>query len=184
MNIEEVIEVLNPETETERKIIWNPEFVEGCSWGKPRDGHPEGKVLYHIEDVLKNIEIYFPTKDRYDLRIIALVHDTFKYKVDRSRPKIGENSHGMLARKFLENYLSDEKVLDIVELHDEAHLSWLLTKKGGNIRIAEERARNLIKRLQDSSSLELYLSFYKCDNMVQGKERDNYLWFRKLTEAK
>ena len=46
-----------PETLQEQQIIKNLDWREGVLWGKPRYGHPEGIVLYHIEEVIKNVEI-------------------------------------------------------------------------------------------------------------------------------
>ena len=118
MNIEEI---LKPETELEEKILSAPELIEGLLWGEPRRGHPEGKVIYHVRDVLKNVEKYNGGwKNRQDLRIIALVHDSFKYQVDNLKPKINENDHAVIARRFTEKYLSDENTLQIIEMHDEA----------------------------------------------------------------
>ena len=53
----DVIEgLLKPETDIENQLINDPDFKEGLFWGKPRYGHPEGKVIYHIAEVLKNID--------------------------------------------------------------------------------------------------------------------------------
>ena len=45
-------EMLKPETELEVRLLENPLFQEGLNWGKPRFGHPEGKVGLHVRDVL------------------------------------------------------------------------------------------------------------------------------------
>jgi len=69
-----VKQILKPENGIEEAIVAHPDFVEGCNYGKPRSGHPEGKVIYHIKEVLINIdEWYFEDKDREALRLIALV---------------------------------------------------------------------------------------------------------------
>ena len=170
MNI--VIEdTIKPETELEKEIIKDVEFVNGALWGKPRHGHPEGLVIYHVGEVLKNIDMYSKSPDdRIKLRFIALIHDTFKYKVNRDKPKHGENHHAMIARRFAEKYTTDTDLLDIIELHDEAYNAW---RKNNT-----ERAKNLITRL--GNSIDLYLAFYRCDNETGDKTSDNFKWFESL----
>jgi len=171
--------IIQPESELEFIIISNPEFIKGANWGKPRDGHPEGKVILHIRDVLLNVDKFSNQHNRSDLRIIAMVHDTFKYKVDLTKPKKGSNHHAYLARKFTEQYIDDQSALQIIELHDEAFNSWYKGFRTNNWQAAEERAKKLIDNLDD---LELYLTFYKCDNQVEGKQRENYNWFVELVK--
>ena len=60
------------------------------------------------------------------MRLIALTHDSFKHLVDRSKPRVGENHHGMIARRFTERYSDDHEVLEIIELHDEAFNAWAM----------------------------------------------------------
>ena len=75
-----VIDLLRPETALEVSLIEHPDFFEGLFWGKPRFGHPEGQVLYHIREVLDNIELLeISSQDRAILRVVTFVHDTFKY---------------------------------------------------------------------------------------------------------
>jgi hypothetical protein len=178
ISIEDILKKLNPENELETKIITNENFIIGCNYGEPRKGHPEGKVIYHILEVLRNVEKYSLPNNKDDLRLIGLIHDTFKFKVDRSKPKYGENHHGMLARRFAEGFNLNKGVLDIIELHDEAYLSWYSGNKTQNWNIAKERAQRLIQRL--NNNLELYLTFYKCDNETGNKERENFNWFKGL----
>src|SRR3989344_5537986 len=92
-NVEEIAAILNPETEIEQKIMSDPEFIEGALWGEPRPGHPEGQVIFHILEVLNNVDKYPTSHSREKLRIMALVHDTFKHKVDISKPRTGDNHH-------------------------------------------------------------------------------------------
>ena len=112
MKAKEIKTKLKPENGIEEAIVAHQDFIEGCNYGKPRSGHPEGKVVYHIVEVLENIDEFFgDDPDRSDLRLIALVHDTFKHKVDRNKPKVGENHHGTIAR--IEVHSEDmDKVMD------------------------------------------------------------------------
>ena len=134
----------------------------------------------HIAEVLRNIDEGKPTsEDRTRLRLIALVHDTFKFKVDRSRPNVGTNHHAWLARNWSEQYIVDRDILDIIELHDEAYNSWSMGAHKGKWEKAEGRARNLIDRL--GPRLPLYLQFYRADNKTDSKRQDPLLWFEKLS---
>jgi hypothetical protein len=75
------------ETPIELQLAADPEWRAGLSWGVPRPGHPEGQIVRHIREVLDNVDGYYArSSERGRLRLIALVHDTFKYSVDRSAP--------------------------------------------------------------------------------------------------
>ena len=88
-------EIIKPENGRETAICDDAEFQKGAMYGKPRYGHPEGAVIYHIKEVLENIDkFYNDDEDRENLRLIAISHDTFKHKVDQTKPKAGENHHG------------------------------------------------------------------------------------------
>ena len=125
------------ETDLERTIAADPAWQQGVIWGKPRYGHLEGAVQFHIADVLANIDRQQPLPDdRTKLRLIALVHDTFKYRVNELKPKMGNNHHAHIARLFAEKYIHDPVILDLIELHDEAYNSWRLgmpTRVDGNM---------------------------------------------------
>lgn len=174
-------DIVKPENGIETAIIADSDFIEGASYGKPRSGHPEGQVIYHIKEVLENVEKYYgDDPDRTDLRLIALVHDTFKNKVDRNKPKTGDNHHGTIARVFAQKFTTDSKLLHIIEKHDEAYNSWGKGARRGNWYKAEERAQKLIDELLLLGGLGLYIKFYKCDNRTGDKEQENYDWFIKL----
>ena len=86
----------------------------------------------------------------------------------------------MIARRFAEGYISDENILEIIELHDEAYNAWQIIEWKADHQKAEARAKRLIERL--NGNLDLYLSFYKCDNRTSNKSRVNYDWFSVLAE--
>ena len=176
-----IAEILKPENEMERAIAANEEFVQGCLYGNPRAGHPEGQVIFHIRDVLGNVNRYGNAENRADLRLIGFVHDMFKFKVNPAKPRFGENHHGFIARKFVEIYTPDLRVLEVVELHDEAYNSWCKGNRKG-WAAGEERARALIERLNRTDSLDLYLNFYRCDNETGDKSGKSFDWFREIVE--
>jgi hypothetical protein len=167
--MEDINKYLSSETLIETLIINDPDFVKGALWGEPRGGHPEGKVYLHIQEVLNNIAPN--SKYRMQLRLIALVHDTFKYKVDQTKSKSGENHHAMIARRFAEKYIKNPVTLDIIELHDEAYNAYR--------KLNTARAAKLIARL--GPSLALYKEFFLCDNNTGDKLPDSYEWFNKLS---
>lgn len=187
---ERVVDTIKPESALEENIIKDPEFIEGTLWGKPRRGHPEGEVLAHIEEVLANVNKFVFNDgfndgyERMALRMIAIIHDTFKYKVDPTRSKTGENHHAMIARRFAEKYMPtniyDTKILDIIELHDEAYNSWRKGAIKSKWSSAEQRAKKLIERLEKANALRLYMKFYKCDGLTGDKSNEPLIWFNKM----
>lgn len=170
------------ETELERQIGADAAWQQGVWWGVPRFGHREGKVAYHIAEVLANVDRHaLDPDDRRNLRLITLIHDTFKYHVDETQPKTGENHHGMIARRFAESYLQTPALLEIIELHDEAYNSWSIGYYRHNWPKAEARAKTLIARLGDL--LPLYLRFYHADNETDSKDQSPLIWFKQLVAA-
>jgi hypothetical protein len=173
---------ITPETELERRIVTDPEWVEGAAWGKPRRGHPEGSVGAHVAEVLANVDrVALDDEDRSRLRLVALLHDTFKHRVDVALPRTGENHHGVLARRFAERFVADEELLELIELHDEAYNAWVKGRFGHDWGRAEKRARRLLDRL--GPSVELYLRFYRADNATGDKVRAPLLWFEQLVRG-
>lgn len=165
----------------ERRIAEDPEFLVGVEHGQPRPGHPEGAVKWHIADVLADIERWYAGTPQYRaLRLIALVHDTFKYQVDLSQPKSGANHHGAYARRFAERYIHEAPILDVIELHDEAYNAFQHGHRRGDWAKAEQRAKRLIERL--GPALELYRPFYRCDNETGDKSQECRAWFEALVE--
>lgn len=178
---EQAIEGLRPENELEREVMSSEEWLEGASWGVPRKGHPEGAIIHHIHEVLANVERKFGDSPmREKLRFITIVHDTFKNKVDESMPTYGENQHGMIARRFAEKYISDERILEIIQRHDEAYFAWCYGMRG-DWEKAERSAFNLMEILGDD--LELFIAFYECDNETGDKTPDDVIWFKELATA-
>jgi hypothetical protein len=171
------------ETPLEAMICANPEWQKGAAWGQSRLGHPEGQVASHIAEVLENVNRHATSaEERTDLRLIALIHDTFKYRVNPDRPKSGENHHAMIARRFAERYLDDQVLLDIIELHDEAYNSWQLGERKGRWEEAEARAARLVSRL--GKALPLYVRFYRCDNETGSKSMASLRWFESFLQRR
>lgn len=172
----ELPELLRPETPLEERLLEQPEFVHGLMWGQPRFGHPEGKVALHIREVFDNIDrLHLPTSLRLQLRLIALVHDTFKYQEAKTYPRDWSNHHGVLARRFLENFTQDNAVLTIVELHDEAYYAWRTIHLYKKTAKGEARLHRLLLRLGDN--LPLFYLFFLCDTRTGDKNLAPLRWF-------
>ena len=162
---------LQPETDLERKLLENPAFFRGLFWGVPRYGHPEGEIYKHIREVLANIDRLRPGAEmRAQLRLIAYVHDTFKYKEDKTFPRDWSRHHGVYARRFLENFIDDPLLLNIIELHDEA-TKYLFH------RLDEGEAR--LQRMLESvgAQRQLFYLFFKCDTLTGDKNPAPLKWF-------
>jgi len=167
---------IEAESPLERRIIADPDWITGASWGEPRSGHPEGVVGEHIAEVLANVSVQATSSsERLDLRFLALVHDTFKYQVDRSRPRVSPNEHGALAARFAARYTDHPALLTIIELHDDAYRAWRTGAVEGDWQQATERASVLVDRL--AGDVDLYLRFFRCDNRTGSKIRDSVRWF-------
>jgi hypothetical protein len=175
----EIASLLQPETELEETLIGLPEFRRGLMWGEPRFGHPEGKVVLHVREVMDNIDrLDIGPGLRRQLRLIALVHDTFKYLEDKSYPRNWDRHHGLLARRFLESYTSDSAVLDVVELHDEAYYAWRSIHLYKKIGEGELRFQLLLDHLGDNR--ELYFLFFKCDTETGDKNQAPLRWVEEM----
>lgn len=170
---------ISTESELEKQITSDPRWQTGAAWGESRPGHPEGKVELHVVDVLQNIEdSALAPEARMKLRVVALVHDTFKNEVDFSHPRTGPNHHATIARAFVANYTDDEDVLEITELHDEAYNSWGVGSRRDDWSKAEARAQRLLERLGDRT--DLYIAFYRADNAAGDKRSEPLEWFERL----
>lgn len=168
-------EYLKPETELELAMLEDPTFAAGLMWGKPRFGHPEGQVVYHIREVLDNVDkLNISEEERTKLRIITFVHDTFKYQEHKGNPRDWSRHHSVLARQFLEKYTEDQALLDITELHDEAYYCWRLAHIHRQNAQSEERLNRLMDRLGEHA--QLYYLFFKCDTCTGDKNLASLYW--------
>ena len=163
-----------PETDLERAIAADPILRRGLAWGKPRRGHPEGTVGAHVADLLQTLERWGePGKRREELRFLALVHDSLKYKVQNWRPKTGENHHAMRARRFAERYTDDERLLATIEQHDRPYNLWRKVRSRG--RMDEHAFSAMVDRIPD---MDLFLRFVELDGSTEGKNHEPIRWLK------
>lgn len=174
--------LLRPETDTENKLVRQPEFIKGLFWGKPRYGHPEGKVIFHIAEILKNIDsLTIDTATRRRLRLIAFLHDTFKYDEDMNRPRDWSRHHSVLACQFAQRFIDDGAVLKIIHHHDEAFYSWRASHVFDRKEKGELRFRKLLKVM--GADIQLFYLFFKCDTQTGDKNQKPIVWFEKNVQG-
>lgn len=174
-------ELVQPETLLEQKIIANQEWQTGAFWGVPRFGHPEGKVLYHINEVLANVDKATTNPQmRERLRLVTILHDTFKHLEEKERPRTDwTKHHAIYALKFAKKYTTDQAVLDVIELHDEAYYAWQAARYGRK-EAATARLQKLTKRLGEN--LQLFYLFFKCDTQTGDKYQAPIAWLENRLE--
>lgn len=174
-----ILKGVQPETALERQIVHDYRWREGALWGEPRPGHPEGKVIYHIHEVLKNVDqACSDATMRQQLRLITIIHDTFKHLEEKKRPRTDwKKHHAVLAQRFAEEYVKDQAVLNTIKLHDDAYYAWCATQAG-----YERQAKALINRLLErmGEHLQLYYLFFKCDTKTGDKFQHPITWFEQL----
>lgn len=165
---------ITPENELERRVLAEPDLIEGLAWGEPRAGHPEGAVGAHVADLLERLDRErLEPADREVLRFITIVHDAFKNKVRQRLPRVGENHHAMRARRFAERFVDDERILAAIELHDRPYAIWRKMRKKG--RLDEAALERMLKRIPDYA---LFLRFIELDGSAEGKRPEPIDWFR------
>lgn len=179
---DEVRELLEPETPHEEAFLKDEEFLRGLNWGKPRFGHPEGKVLYHIREVLDNVDkLNIDTEMRRKLRVITFVHDTFKHLEHRGHPRDWSRHHANLAANFLSDYTDDKLLIEVTRLHDEAYYAWRAIELYHKEETGEARLQNLLNTIGDN--LQLYYLFFKCDTQTGDKVQAPVRWFEQKVEG-
>jgi hypothetical protein len=170
----ELVPGFEPESEVERALSRDPVLLEGWAWGRPREGHPEGRVGEHVGHLLETLDSWnVPEPMRSELRFIALVHDSLKYRVQDGRPKTGENHHAMRARRFAERYTDDERVLAAIELHDRSYAIWRRQRKTETSQ--DDAIDEMLARVPDPT---LFLRFVELDGSTEGKHSEPIEWFR------
>jgi hypothetical protein len=172
--VADVVPGFRPESELERAVAGDPVLLRGLAWGRPRRGHPEGSVGAHVADLLETIERWGEAGERRaELRFIALVHDSLKFRVDERLPKRGENHHAMRARRFAERYTEDERLLATIELHDRPYALWRRLRR--RARLDDPAVDGMLARIPD---VNLFARFVELDGSTEGKRPAPLDWWR------
>lgn len=171
---EQFVPGFRPETELERQLSSNDELLQGLAWGKPRAGHPEGRVGAHVAELLQMIDRWGETAERRaDLRFVSLVHDAMKFRVRAGLPKTGENHHAMRARRLAERYTGDERLLATIELHDRPYSLWRKMRRSGEFNGGA--FDQMLERIPDFA---LFARFVELDGSTEGKRREPVDWLK------
>ena len=164
-----------PESALEEALSRDAVMIEGWAWGWPREGHPEGEVGEHVAHLLHTIDAWGePEPLRSELRFLALVHDSLKYRVRNMLPKTGENHHATRARRFAEDYTDDERILAAIELHDRPYSLWRRQRRTG--RSQDEAIDEMLERIPD---VRLFMRFVELDASTEGKNPEPVDWLRR-----
>lgn len=174
---------MNRYKEAFERIQRDSRYQRNLDWGKPRRGHPEGTVRAHIEELEQNLAalVLDPESEGYwKLKVLLHVHDTFKADANRSAAIIDPDSHASLAAAFLREFLQDEDLMQMVQLHDEPYALWRQSVTRGQPDAA--RMGRLQQRIED---WRLFLTFLAIDGIARGKDRRPVEWaFATLGAAK
>lgn len=165
MNEAELVPGFIAQSPLEWRLWHDPDLRRGLAWCCPQHGHPEGSVGRHVANILARIGRHEP--NRSELRLLALLHDSFKGRVNRSAPWSPGNDHAVLARRFAERHVSDERLLAVLELHDAPYWIW---RRGGDLCELDE----VLDRIPDP---ELFRRFVSLDASTPGKQPAFLHWF-------
>jgi hypothetical protein len=160
---------------TER-IMADPRYLRNIEYGRPRPGHPEGKVKFHIADLEANLEQIarrgISPSIYGKLKFLIHVHDTFKAEAEQDVSILHPRSHATLAREYASQFTDDPDLLNIIQFHDFNYSMWLdYSRKGSYNKAAFQR---LIDTIQN---WDLFLLFTIIDGRTRGKEISKLVWF-------
>jgi len=161
------------------KIKADPRYLKNIEYGEPRSGHPEGKIKSHIAELEENLEKLasrassrISAEQYWKLKFLIHVHDTFKAEAIPNSPILSPESHASLARTFASEFIDDEDLLNMLQLHDVNYALWLQFERTGSYD--RQRFNHLLDTVQ---YLNLFLMFLILDGSTQGKERSKLIWF-------
>src|SRR6185295_9589703 len=158
-----------------QQVISDPRYLENIEYGKPRSGHPEGKVKFHIAELEANLEKLAPciSEEQYwKLKFLIHVHDTFKAEAVPDSAIENPNSHASLARKFASEFTDEADLLAMIQFHDLNFALWKQFAATGSYDLKRFSA------LQDTIiDCDLFLMFLILDGCTQGKDPEKLRWF-------
>lgn len=152
-------------------------YKAGVAWGRPRIGHPEGRISDHISELERNLEKISDDKELSSdcilkLEILIHVHDTLKYHATPRVPIEHPQSHASLAAEYLRGFTDDEDLIAMVQYHDEGYALYKQEVNRGGYNKA--RLQTLVSAIKD---LRLFLIFNLIDNCTDGKTSQPVRWY-------
>lgn len=158
------------------RILADPTYQKNIEYGRPRPGHPEGKVRFHIADLEANLERLRQrgiSEEKYwKLKFLIHVHDTFKAEAKKNVPVLHPRSHATLARQFAARFTDDKDLLNMIQYHDQNYYLWLDYLRNGFLDKAT--FQTLLDTIQD---WDLFLIFTIIDGRTAGKDKNKLGWF-------
>jgi hypothetical protein len=172
-----------------RKMCLDEEFCQMLNFGQPREGHAEGTIQAHIDEISSNLmEVvkFLCSKNKAKpgisrsnlevLKILILSHDSLK---SEAQPGVGINdprSHASLAREYVAKHTSDKDILEMIQRHDEPYAIYKKFKETG--KIPTERLQKLVNSIGD---WDTFLIFQTIDNATPSKlskaDAEHVCWF-------
>ena len=160
-------------------VVSDPRYLANLDWGEAREGHEEGTVRAHIQDLERNLEVLRPklSDDEYwKLKLLIHTHDSFKADAKPGVPITDPASHASLACAFLSQYCQDHELLAMVQYHDEPFALYRQYETKGKYN--EDRLAKLLNAISDWS---LFLAFNIVDGCTPSKSREPLHWlFREI----
>jgi hypothetical protein len=127
-----------------------------------------------VADLLATIDLWGETgQRRRELRVLALVHDSLKFRVHNWLPKVGRNHHAMRARRFAERYTTDERLLATIEHHDRPYAIWRKQRRTLGLD-----TRGIDRMLEAIPDLDLFVRFLELDGSTEGKKPEPVAWLK------
>ena len=168
-------ENLQMQMQTLAAIIESPRYKRAVAWRLDRPGHQNESLADHIAELEENLDILkeeiTSSADVTALRLMIHTHDTFKGEARPRAPINDPESHASLGRKFLEEYIGETYLSEMIQRHDELYSIWKKFKRKGFID--EERMTNLIGSIKD---WDVMLAFTIIDNVTKDKPLEPTRW--------
>ena len=164
------------------RIKADPRYLANISWGKPRDGHPEGTIGAHIAELESNLDKLRSKLSPLQIDVLSVlihVHDTLKPDSQPGVAICAPDSHASLAAAFLSELCEDQDVLNMVRLHDEPFALWRQFKQRGAAN--PQRLDRLIATIRD---WDTFWAFLLIDNLTAGKSGEPLRWFWQVTQGR
>lgn len=154
----------------------DPRYLKNIEFEFVDDGHPEGKIKFHIADLEVNLEILkkrgISEGDYWKLKFMIHVHDLFKEEAVRGVPPTHPQNHAYIARQFAAEFIDDVDLLNMIQFHDENYKLWREYAKKGNYD--RKRFQILLDTIKE---WDLFLTFIIIDGCTRGKDSDKLSWF-------
>jgi hypothetical protein len=162
--------------EVVQRIMTDSRYLTNIEFGRPRSGHPEGKVRYHIAELEQNLESLkargLTELQYWKLMFLIHIHDSFKAEAVPDSPISSPKSHASIARQFAAQFTKDGDLLNMVQYHDVNFALWKQFSSTGSYDF--ERFSALLAAIID---WDLFLIFIIIDGSTKGKDPEKVRWF-------